>query len=256
MIIIRNILAIITDPKNTRMFLLGSIVVLCILFLRQCQATDVAKGEAARIENNWKASLDEIDNYINEKGNAEAEILALNLTIDELGTDLDFEKSKPPITIIETQTIIEEVIVEVPVIQIDTIIGNFSSAFSIKDSATWGNSSRDISIFVPYEAHDAQIAIGNATIELDQNIWLSASILRDNKTKEVFVNLETDYPGTTFNNAQGILIDQRSRGFMDLQYQNRKTLGIGLQIGVGYGINGISPFIGIGLNYTPKFLQW
>ena len=43
------------------MFLLGSIVVLCILFLRQCQATAEAQGEAStRIENNWKASLDTI----------------------------------------------------------------------------------------------------------------------------------------------------------------------------------------------------
>ena len=66
MIILKNILGIITDPKNTRMFLLGGIVVLCILLLRQCQATDEAKGEASRIENNWKASLDTIQNYIDE----------------------------------------------------------------------------------------------------------------------------------------------------------------------------------------------
>jgi len=256
MIVIRNILSIITDPKNTRMFLLGGIVVLCILFLRQCQATAEAKGEATRIENNWKASLDEIENYINEKGNAEAEVMALNLTIDELEEDLRYEKNKPPITIIETKTVIKEVIVEVPVTVIDTVIGNFSSAFEIKDSATWGNSFREIGVIVPYEAHDSTIDIGNATIDLSQNIWLTASILRDRKTKEVFVNLETDYPGTTFNSAQGILIDQNSKGFLDLQKQNRKTLGIGLQLGVGYGNNGFTPYVGIGLGYTPKFLQW
>lgn len=254
--ILKNILGIITDPKNTRMFLLGSIVVLCILFLRQCQATAEAKSEATRIDNNWKASLDEIENYINEQGNAEAEILALNLTIDELEGDLAFEKSKPPITIIETETVVKEVLVEVPVVKVDTVIGNFSSAFSIKDSASWGNSFREISVFVPYEAHDKQIDLGNASIELNQNIWLSASILRDNKTKEVFVNLETDYPGTKFNSAKGILIDQSSPGFRDLQFQNRKTLGLGIQLGVGFAGNGFAPYVGVGLNYTPKFLQW
>jgi len=115
MIILKNILGLITDPKNTRMFLLGGIIVLCILLLRQCQAVDEARGEVTRIQNNWNASLDEIENYINERGNAEAEVLALNLTINELEKDLRFEKNKPPVTIITTETVIKEVIVEVPV---------------------------------------------------------------------------------------------------------------------------------------------
>ena len=50
MIILKNILGIITDPKNTRMFLLGGIVVLCILLLRQCQATDEAKVKQVELK--------------------------------------------------------------------------------------------------------------------------------------------------------------------------------------------------------------
>ena len=46
MIILKNIIGMLTDPKNTRMFLLGGIVVLCFLLLRQCEATEEAKGEA------------------------------------------------------------------------------------------------------------------------------------------------------------------------------------------------------------------
>ena len=256
MIILKNILGLITDPKNTRMFLLGGIIVLCILLLRQCQAVDEARGEVTRIQNNWNASLDEIENYINERGNAEAEVLALNLTINELEKDLRFEKNKPPVTIITTETVIKEVIVEVPVAVIDTVIGNFNSALLIEDSAKWGNSSREIEIFVPYEARDTSLNFGESSINLRQNIWLTASILRDKQTKEVFVNLETDYPGTIFNEAEGILINQKSKTFRDLQYHNRKTLGLGIQIGAGYGIDGVSPFIGFGLNYTPKFFQW
>ncbi len=56
--------------------------------------------------------------------------------------------------------------------------------------------------------------------------------------------------------ARGILIDQNSKAFKDLQYQNRKTLGLGLQLGVGLSGNGVTPYVGVGLNYTPKFLQW
>ena len=256
MIILKNIIGMLTDPKNTRMFLLGGIVVLCILLFRQCQATGEAKGEANRIDNNWKASLDTIENYIDKNGNAAAEIRALNLSLEEIEDQLEFEKGKPPLTVIKTETVIKEVIVEIPVTVVDTVIGNFNSALTFSDTATWGKSFRKVGVFVPYELDGTYIDFGSATIDLNQNIFLSAALTRDSKTKELFVNLSTDYPGTTFNSAEGILIDQRSKAFKDLQYQNRKTLGLGLQLGVGLSNNGVSPYIGIGLNYTPKFLQW
>ena len=44
-LIIKNIIGILTDPKNTRMFLLGGIGVLLFLLLRQCNQTEIAKGE-------------------------------------------------------------------------------------------------------------------------------------------------------------------------------------------------------------------
>ena len=107
MIILKNIIGILTDPKNTRMFLLGGIVVLCILLFRQCEETEIAKGEVTRIDNNWKASLDTIQNYIDENGNAAAQIRALDLSLEELENELKFEKGKPPITVIKTETIIK-----------------------------------------------------------------------------------------------------------------------------------------------------
>ena len=256
MIIIRNILAFITDPKNTRMLLLGFIVVLCMLLMRQCQQTEAAKTEATRIDNNWKASLDTIDNYINKNGNAAAEIRALNLTLEEVKGELEFEKNKPPVTVIKTETVIQEKIVEVPVTVVDTIVGEFNSALSFADSASWGKSFRNISVFVPYEADGTKIDFGNANIDLNQNIWLTASLIRDKETKEIFVNLETDYPGTTFNSAKGIMIDQNSSAFKDLQLQNRKTFGLGIHLGYGLSTGGASPYVGIGIHYSPKFLQW
>jgi len=255
-LIIKNILGVLTDPKNTRMFLFGGIVLLFILLLRQCNATDAARGEASRIENNWKASLDTIENYIDKNGNAAAEIRALSLTLEEVEDKLDFEKEKPPLTIIKTETVIKEVIVEVPVTVLDTVVGNFNSALTFSDTASWGKSFRKVGVFVPYEIDGTYIDFGNAKIDLNQNIFLSAALTRDNNTKELFVNISTDYPGTTFNSAEGILIDQSSKAFKDLQYQNRKTLGLGLQLGVGLSGNGVTPYVGVGLNYTPKFLQW
>jgi hypothetical protein len=256
MIILRNILAFITDTKNTRMLLLGGIVVLVMLLMRQCNATAEAKGEADRISNNWKASQDTVRNYVDRYGNAAAEIRALNLTLEEVEGELEFEKNRPPVTVIKYKTQVIEKIVEVPVEVIDTVIGNFSSALAINQEDSWGNSSRKIGIQVPYSVEGENLTLGGATIDLQQNIWLTASILRDKKTKEVFVNLSSDYPGTTFNSANGIMIDPKSSGLRDLQYQNRKTFGLGLQIGFGLSSGGTSPYVGVGLNYTPKFLQW
>ena len=260
MIILKNILGILTDPKNTRMFLLGGIVVLSILLFRQCEQTNLAKNEVTRISNNWKASLDTIQNYVDENGNAVAQIRALNTSLQEVKGELKFEKGKPPVTVIKTETEIKEVIVEVPVIILDTVfhtvIGDFNSALSFSDKKEWGRSSRTIDAIVPYKTTGNNITFGNANVGLQQNIFLTASLTRDNETKELFVNLLTDYPGTTFNNAEGILINKKSSEFKGLQYENRKTIGLGLQLGVGLSGTQLSSYVGIGLSYTPKFLQW
>lgn len=245
-----------TSPKLLRILPTVGLVVLVLLFLRQCEQTRKAEWEATRISNNWKASQDTIRNYKDKNGNSAAEIRALTLTLEEAKELVEFEKNRPPVTVIKYETQILEKIVEIPVASIDTTIGNFNSAAVIASEASWGKSSRKIKTTVPYSFTDGKALFGEATIDLEQNIFLTASISRDKKTKEVFVNLTTDYPNTRFNSAQGIMIDQSSSGFRDLQLQSRKSLGLGLQLGVGLTGSGISPYVGVGLNYTPKFLQW
>jgi hypothetical protein len=244
------------SPKILRALPTVGLVILALLFLRQCEQTRKAEWETTRISNNWKASQDTIRNYVDKNGNSAAEIRALTLTLDEAKKEIQFEKGKPPVTVIKYETKIVEKLVEIPVASIDTTIGNFNSAAVIASEASWGKSSRKIKTTVPYSFTEGKATFGEATIDLEQNIFLTASILRDKKTKEVFVNLSTDYPNTRFNSAQGIMIDQTSSGFRDLQIQNRKSLGLGLQLGVGVTETGIAPYVGIGLNYTPKFLQW
>jgi len=254
--ILKNILSFLFNPKNGRLLTMIVLVVLALLLFRQCEQTRKAEWETTRISNNLKASQDTIRNYVDKNGNSAAEIRALTLTLDEAKEMVEFEKNRPPVTVIKYETKIVEKLVEIPVASIDTVIGNFNSAAVIASEASWGKSSRKIKTTVPYSFTDGKATFGDATIDLEQNIFLTASILRDKKTKEVFVNLSTDYPGTKFNSAQGIMIDQSSSGFRDLQRQSRKSLGLGLQLGMGFTGNGISPYVGIGLNYTPKFLQW
>jgi len=259
-LIVKNILGILTDPKNTRMFLLGGIVVLFFLLLRQCNETENAKGEVTRIQNNLIAANDTIRNYVNEKGESVGEIKGLTLTLDELKDSLEIERMKPPITIVKYKTIIEEKIVEVPVISTDTLItqgdNEFNSVLSFTSDSMWERSSRKLGVSVPYTFKDG-LTFGNASIDLSQNIWLNATLSQDQKTKEVFIQLTSDYPGTTFNGAQGIMIDTKSSEFKSLQMQNRKPFGLGLNLGMGISGNGyIGPYVGIGISWNPKLLQW
>tara|TARA_B100001175_G_C19469952_1_gene621199 strand:- start:826 stop:1611 length:786 start_codon:yes stop_codon:yes gene_type:complete len=259
-VIVKNILGILTDPKNTRMFLLGGIVVLFFLLMRQCNETENAKGEVTRIQNNLIAANDTIKNYVNEKGESVGEIRGLTLTLDELKDSLEVERMKPPITIVKYKTIIKEKIVEVPVTSTDTLIkqGNkeFNSVLSFNSDSSWERSSRSLGVSVPYVITDS-LTFGNASIDLSQNIWLNATLSQDQKTKEVFIQLTSDYPGTTFNSAQGIMIDTKSSAFKSLQMQNRKSFGLGLNLGMGVNGSGdVGPYIGIGVSWNPKLLQW
>ena len=259
-LIIKNILGILTDPKNTRMFLLGGIGILLFLLLRQCNETEEAKGEVTRFQNNLVAANDTILNYVNEKGEAVGEIKGLSLSLEELRDSLEYEKGRPPITIVKYKTIIEEKIIEVAVVTKDTIIkqgsNNFNSILSFNSDSNWTKSSRTINVDLPYSLTDS-LTFGSATIGLKQNIWLDATLSQDVKSKEIFIKLTSDYPGTTFNSTKGIMIDRKSKEFKSLQMQNRKPFGFGLNIGMGLtGTGDITPYLGIGVSWNPKLLQW
>jgi hypothetical protein len=177
-------------------------------------------------------------------------------TIDELEESLDYEKSKPPVTIIEYVTEVKEVITTETII--DTIgqrpDGTFIHLLQMIDSARFDKSYRNIEVNVPVWI-DTTISAGKAEIKISQGIWLNANLYQDIKTKEVFVELKTDYPGITFNNAQGVLV-QRDDAFKGFSFSQRKQFGLGIHLGVGLTGNNISPYVGVGVHYTPKFLQW
>ena len=181
-LIIKNIIGIITDPKNTRMFLVGAIVVLLMLFLRQCNETKNANGEIIRFKNNLVAASDTIRNYTNENGESVGEIKGLVLSLEELKDSLEYEHGKPPITIIKYKTIIREKIIEIPVTTKDTIIKqsgtSFNSMLSFKSESDWDNSTRLINVELPYSFTDS-LMFGSATINLKQHIWLDATLSQD-----------------------------------------------------------------------------
>ena len=53
------------------------------------------------------------------------------------------------------------------------------------------------------------------------------------------------------------MIDTKSSAFKSLQMQNRKSFGLGLNLGMGVNGSGdVGPYIGIGVSWNPKLLQW
>jgi hypothetical protein len=166
-LIIKNIISIITDPKNTRMFLLGGIVVLLFLLFRQCNETEYARGEVTRFQNNLIAANDTIQNYVNERGESIGEIKGLSLSLEELRDSLEYEQGRPPVTVVKYKTIIKEKIINIPVIVKDTIINQdsteFKSILSFTSENNWKRSSRIFNVSLPYTFLDS-ITFGNATI--------------------------------------------------------------------------------------------
>jgi len=274
--IVTNIIKFITDPKNTRMLLFAGIVLFALLFLRQCNATQKAKSqvlleqqEKKRIQNNWEASLDTLKQFKVGDSTNRAQIAGYELTLNELETkysdllaNFEIERNKPPKVVIKTEYIIKEVIKEVPVyVSIDST-GNKSLLFSDSVSHNennWRKLSGEIPFHIDTTESKPKVVPGKANIEMKFGMNLNLGLFQDTETRKVMIKADSDYPGIEFTSIEGasILDDPKNKKVLR---SLRKSFGLGVNIGYGIGFNGnnitLSPYIGLGLSYQPKFLQW
>lgn len=281
MIILKNILKFITDPKNTRMILLGVAVIFLILFLQQCGATRAAKEETElqkketiRISNNYEAAMDTIrQGKINDK-TWRAERAGYELTIDEAKEkyakvlkELGYEKNKPPKVIIQTEFEIKEVMGNVKITSSE-LDSNGNAVLTASDTAQFDSINyRYLNGKIPYKLvfnkidSTYKIVSDHGVFELNQGIGLNFGLFQDKKTKKISVVATTDYPGVTFTSLEGanIMDDDKNK---KLLRQMRKPWSIGINIGYGILVdikNGelsTGPYVGAGVSYSPKFLQW
>jgi len=272
MLIIKNIISWILDPKN-RSLLIGAIFVGLLLFLlstcNQARSLQLQiennKEEVERIFNNHEASQDTIKMYQKKNGDLVGEIQGYELTVDELkGTyknllgDYTELKNKPPITITKVVTIIKDSIRDVNV----SVTGDSTGGeLTFKDSTFFSEGNwRNLSGTIPYllEGDSSNPVVpGKGSFELGQSISLSTFLTKDKETGKIMINVETPYPGVTFSNIQGasILDDDKNK---KMWKQARKTWGVGVSVGYGFSLAATkpSPYFGVGLNYSPKWLQW
>lgn len=289
--VFKKIWSWIVDSKNKSTKTLIGIGLLIAIVLIQCghnknlsRELDQQKTENQRIKNNYEVLNSPIIQAKINDSTLRAERLALKLTMDELKQDYsdllvgfeDFKNQNPrvieKITFHNTETI-KEVLVYA---KIDSL-GN--GAFSFSDSAFFADGNfRKLRGTIPFDSeffnkYDStqvdlnglglysQIKPGSGNFVLEQGIRLKVGLFEDPETKKVKIAATTSYPGITFTQLDGadIMSDDVSR---KATRNFRKTWGIGLSVGYGAGIDLKSsrlyfgPQIGIGVTYTPKWLQW
>jgi len=272
MLIIKNIISWILDPTNRSLLVAVAFLVVLFFLLSTCNRArslqlqiENNKEEVERIVNNHEASQDTLRMYQKENGDLVGEIQGYELTVNELkGSyknllgDYTELKNKPPITITKVVTVIKDSIRDV------NISGSGDSTggeLTFQDSTFFSEGNwRNLSGTIPYllEGDSSNPVIpGKGSFELGQSISLSTFLTKEKETGKIMINVETPYPGVTFSNIQGasILDDDENK---KMWKQARKTWGVGISVGYGFSLAATkpSPYFGVGLNYSPKWLQW
>ena len=276
MFVIKDIIAWIFDPKNRSLLVAALVAVLILWNLNTCNRLSGVKNdlekekkETLRVTNNFEASLDTLEQFRADNGNLIGQIQGYELTVDELNTkysDLKGDyvdlKNRPPVTITEVVTVIKDSIIEVNVNGVgDSTGGNF--AFRDSTFFTEGNF-RNLSGNIPYDLDfnlDNPVRPGKGAFEITQSLSLSTFLSKDKESGKILINVETPYPGVTFSSIKGasILDDENNK---KIWRESRKVWGLGFNVGYGVLINtqnssfSTGPYFGVGLSYTPKWLQW
>ena len=276
MLVVKNIIAWIFDPKNRSLLVVGLVAILIFLNLSTCnrlsginQELEKEKKETQRITNNFSASLDTLEQFKSNNGNLIGRIEGYELTVDELNTkysnlkgDYIDLKNQPPITITEVVTIIKDSIIEVNVNGVGDTTGG---TFTFNDSTFYAEGNwRNLGGNIPYDLNfdlANPVLPGKGSFELTQSLSLSTYLTKDKKSGKILINVETPYPGVSFSSITGasILDDEKNK---KIWRESRKTWGLGINIGYGLLVNpsnntfSAGPYLGVGISYSPKWLQW
>ena len=236
--------------KYLNIILLALCVVLGALLFRQCERNKNANNEIIRKQHNIEALNDTVRIYRYNNGISMGEIQAMELKLDELADSLYTERKKKPITIVENTLVIHDTF------YLPTIVDTIHSVFTAYDFKSWSRSYRYIKTETPYTFGDTLI-LDDTKFTIDERIWTQTSIIKNERDGKYYVQVKSDIPYVMFDDMSGIAVDD----FITTKpYSYRKTFGIGIQLGFGGVLTnnglGFGPYVGIGINYTPKWLQF
>ena len=263
---------------SSRFFMIAALVILVLLLIRQCGESENAKIEALREHNNYLASMDsvrliknEMDHIIQEKSAYELKASELSdeqqKLIEQLGLKSN-GRGNTPNTVINMLGSISDVINIKSTIEKDHNGDEYISF--VHNPEMPGNNKLKITGKTAYimdlrldpsdsTKYIATVVPGITNLLMEQNIDITTGIYRDPKTKRMMTRVSTTYPDLTFNDINSFDITDSPDTRRALKAA-RKEFGFGVQLGYGLsGSNsGISPgfYVGVGLQYSPKFLQF
>lgn len=261
-----KLIDVISSVFKSRFLQLGVIVVLAFLLLRQCGIANDAEKEAARNYNNLLAQQDSV-RYIESKlGNVLAEKSAFELKYGELSKDqeelikrLELEKKKKPGVVVQTEIVYVDREISVESSNNRTDDSSYTITF-VYNPQLPGTNRLSIDGSIPYKfTSDTSISTGKVSLGIEQKIDLVTGLYRDPKTNRLYVRASTTFPGISFGDIQALdMVDDPST--KKALKSARKPFGVGVSVGYGVVLNqgGYSPgpYIGLGLSYSPKWLQF
>ena len=250
--------------KYKTWLLIGVIVIMGIIISAQHTAINKRNHEIERQENNRIALTEELTNYKDELGRANAEKHAYQLTQEELRDSIGFlkKKNKEYLSYINTNMNIKDTVTIETVIVKEVEAQVEGGSIKLEKSDVFGKSSRSIFVNIPYNVNENKLFTGDAAFALDQNIFVEGWLERNTKSNETYIHLRSDYPGLVFNSGLGIVAEPSKKYDRSM----RKSNGIGLAIGPNFSFSydfinqRFVPTVGVGITigytYTPKLLQW
>ena len=110
----------------------------------------------------------------------------------------------------------------------------------------------------------AKIISGMANANIRIGMKLGSALIEDPKTGEIKIQVTSDYPGIIFQDIKGAEIMSSLKQNKKITKQFRKEFGVGIHLGFGgklipnnntWNVK-FGPVISIGLNYSPRWLQF
>ena len=250
--------------KYRDLIYISIIIIFGFIFSSQCSRIDNLNHKIDKQENNRIALTEQIVNYKDELGRANAEKHAYQLTQEVLRDSIGFLKKKNSeyVSYINTNMNIKDTVILETIIVKEVDAQVESGTIKLEKSNMFGKSSRSFSVNIPYNVNENKLCTGDIVFTLDQNIFVEGWLERNTKTKETYIHLRSDYPGVTFNSGLGIVAETGKA----YERSMRKTWGVGVAAGPNFSFSydfinqQFIPTVGvgmtIGLTYTPKLLQW
>ena len=250
--------------KYRDLIYISIIIIFVTIFSGQCSRIDNLNHEIDKQENNRIALTEQIVNYKDELGRANAEKHTYQLTQEELRDSIKFlkQKNKEYLSYINTNMNIKDTVTIETIIVREVEVQVEGGSIELMKSDVFGKSSCSFSVNIPYNVNESKLFTGDATFVLDQNIFVEGWLERNTKTKETYIHLRSDYPGVTFNSGLGIVAETGKT----YERSMRKTWGVGVAVGPNFSFSydfineRFVPTVGLGITigytYVPKSFQW